>query len=142
MHFPFSAKKDYRVKREKVGKFYISLYASRFETRVWNLGLSICKSKRAGNDWYHSRNTKRTRRLDAVQTKKTPSHLICRAMRLMYKVCETLPDDHWVVIDPDAAHKVVIARYMNRIGFHMYKVNGRYVWALTTPVKVVDGYRS
>lgn len=139
---PRKERKNYRVVREKVKEFYITMYASRFENRVWNIGLSICKSKRAGNDWYHSRNTKRTRRLDAHKTKKTPANLICRSMQLMYRVCQNIPEGHWVVIDPTTARKAIIPRYMTRIGFCQYKVNGRWVWALTAPVAAVDGYRS
>jgi len=135
-------RKNYWCVREKIDKFYITMYASRFEKRVWNIGLSICKSKRAGNDWYHSRHTKRTRRLDGAQVKKTPATLICRSMRLMYQICKNIPEGHWIVIDPTTARKSIIPRYMIRIGFFQYKVNGRWVWALKAPVKVVDGYRS
>lgn len=135
-------RKNNKTAREKAGPFYITMYASRFENRVWNLGLSICKSKRAGNDWYHSRHTKRTKRLDGLQIKKTPAKLICRAMRLMYQVCKNIPEGHWIVIDPTTARKSIIPRYMTRIGFCQYKVNGRWVWALKAPLTVVDGYRS
>lgn len=134
-------RKNNKTAREKIGSFYITMYASRFENRVWNLGLSICKSKRAGNDWYHSRHTKRTRHLDGLKIKKTPANLICRSLRLMYQVCKNIPEGHWIVIDPTTAAKTVIPRYMTRFGFCQYKVNGRWVWALKAPVMVVDGYR-
>lgn len=117
------------------------MYASKLEKNVWNLGLSVSKSKRASNEWYQSRSTKRALKLDAVKIKKTPHNLIWRAFNLCSRICNQIPNESWVVIDPHTARKSAIARYMTRVGFGMYEINGRFVWALKVPVRVVDGYR-
>lgn len=87
-----------------------------------NVALSICKSKRAQNDWFCNRRNRRARRAARIQN---VSDLKCwaRCARLMRLVLDHI--SYPLFIYPDDSARNVLMRYAERWGFEACSGN---VW--------------
>ena len=128
--FCLRASRSNKTARERVGRHYVSVYLSLDEDHVWNLGLAISKSKRASNDWYQGKSSRRALRLERAALAPTPTGAVFAAVRLVLKLIATLPSGDWVLVNPADNRRCVLPRYMERHGFKPISMNGKPVWAL------------
>jgi hypothetical protein len=123
-------RKNDKTARAKVGRHYVSVYLSMYEEKVWNVGVSVCKSKRASNDWYQARNNKRSRRVEGFTIAPTPTGAIFKAVGLLKKLMARVPKGDWVLIDPADLRRHALPLYMRRFGFRLITLDERPVWVL------------
>ena len=119
-----------KTARIKLDGIWSTLYLEPISPHIWNLGISVNKSKRATNDWYSGRKNKRSRRVTSQQPVGSFQHLLA-AFVLLKKLLKELPADHHVYTQPESTRSALLSRYIQRLGFTQSLADGQQFWVLT-----------
>lgn len=101
-----------KTRRVKHGSLWVSVYAENLGFGT-NLGLVIYKSKRASNEWYARRRTRRARRAAGLHGGATLQHWAAGRKLIV----EALNQDTPVFVYLQQEDRRPLARYLERFGF-------------------------
>ena len=127
-----------RTYRQRVNGEWVTIYLSKLDPDIWNVGLAISKNKRSQNDWYRHKENKQARRV-GTQRKGRGLKPMMVLHRLLEKAIDELPEGHSLVAFPSSAKKITLTAYAQRFGFHPHQTTGgQRLWVL---VKLQDQAR-
>lgn len=102
--------KTYRVRQ---GSLWITFYLENCGF-AWNLGLSICRTKRGSNDWYHNRKNKRAKNIGRLQNNAS-----LKDWAKCVKLLRTILIEHKepIFIYVKDLKRATMGNYLKRFGF-------------------------
>ena len=112
------------------GNTLVKVACDKCGPNLWNLAIVAAKSKRELNDFiYGSHRNPRRRRLMARRQSVSFRTLI-QCNKFVRRMTKTLPDGHWLQSRPDWDDVEVLSKWMQRLGFTPYTVDGTLIYLL------------
>ena len=100
---------------------------------VWNLAIVSARSTRECNDFIYGRYRRRSCVRLLGQRQRVSFRTLIQANKFVRRMIATLPEGHWIKSRPDWDEVEALSKWMRRMGFKAYDMDGVLTYFLKVP---------